>query len=99
MPRGRPRVHVDDAARAAAWRDRQATSVACGEMALTVLDRPTTLLIQRMSAKIVQAAEDPAAVAVDLVKALLDGIEEGAGRNAADAARNFVRYENREAAE
>lgn len=90
--RGRPRLHRDAATRAQAYRDRLRGQASAGEMARVVLDRPTPLLVRRMAAKLCRQAEDPAAAAEAVMRALLEGVEEGGGQQAVQAARNVVRW-------
>lgn len=91
---GRRRIHRDDAARAAAWRARTAgLAVKC-----EILDRPTLHLLQYVARKLAESSVDPALTGAAAARFLLDGLEQGAGRNCSDAARNFVRHETDESA-
>lgn len=96
-PRGRPRQYLDDADRAAAFRERQAVQATRGEMALVILERPTLDLVRHVCRKLAERAEDPAAMGEAVARAMLQGLELGAGGNCADAARNFVRNAGRKA--
>lgn len=87
MPR--PRVHRDDAARAAAWRDRQAALAIKGEL----LDKPTLTTLRGVARRLAAKSKDPEALGRDAVRILLEGLEEGGGAGCADAARRFVRDE------
>lgn len=92
---GRPRKHLDDAARSAAYRARQSHEASLGFMALAILRRPTTKLVTHISRLMAETADDKALVAAQIAEAMLNGLQQGAGGNCADAARNFVRQEKR----
>lgn len=93
MTRGRPRIHADDAERQAAYRERQALAHTKGEMALVIIERPTLALIRYAARKLAERAEDKAHMGAEVARAMLQGLQAGAGGNCADAARNFVRHE------
>lgn len=90
---GRKRVHTSDADRAAAFRKRQGRRQAEAEAALYLMERPTVDVVRFVCRKLAMRAEDPAAIAAAVAQYMLEGLEQGAGRNCADAARNFVRNE------
>lgn len=89
---GRPRKHLDDAAKSAAYRERAAHQAALADMALTILRQPTLKLVAHIAQTLAEKAEDKAEVAARIAEAMLDGLERGGGSNCADAARNVLRY-------
>lgn len=93
--RGRPRIHLDDAARSAAHRERVADQLALLHMYQTVFARPRPPLFEDLAKKIAIEATDKASIAVLTIKAVLDGLNAGAGANCVEAAVNFVKYEYR----
>lgn len=97
--RGRPRIYLDDAERAAAHRERVADAVATGEMLRVIFDRPTPDLIRNLATKFAARREDKAQAGEQLIKALLEGLAAGGGENCAEAAANYVRYEFRRPSE
>ena len=90
---GRPRKHLDDAARSSAYRNRQKHEASLGFMALTILRRPTTKLVTHIARLMADTADDKALMAAQIAEAMLTGLQQGGWRNCADAARNFVRNE------
>ncbi|PWC89817.1 hypothetical protein TSH100_04040 [Azospirillum sp. TSH100] len=64
--RGRPAVHLDQADRQAAYRERQANAQALGEVARQALDRPTPAFLKRLIARALDQADDPEALRADL---------------------------------
>lgn len=72
--RGRPAVHVDGAHRQAAWRERQQIEAAEGWLALQRIERPTLPFVQQLVGRLLERADDPAAVR----RALMDQLA-GAG--------------------
>lgn len=77
--RGRPAVHVDGAARQAAWRERQQIEAAEGWLALQRVERPTLPFVQQLVARLLERSGDPAAVRRALMDQLADPDAAGAG--------------------
>lgn len=90
---GRPRVHVDQAEKSRAHRERVQDQLAEHFMLKTIFDRPTDDLIRYLAAKFAKAHDDKARAGELLAKALLDGLTIGGGENCSEAAANFARYE------
>jgi hypothetical protein len=65
--RGRPAIHLDQAARQAAFRERQADAATLGAVARRALDRPTPAFLKRLIARAIDQADDPAALQADLM--------------------------------
>jgi len=79
-PRGRPPKPggaMDDAERAAAYRDRKAGSDARGAVAWTLFQRPTLKLIEVLVARLLRAAADRGALVVEVRAAVDRGIAAG----------------------
>ncbi len=93
--RGRPRIYSDDAARSAAYRERQAAQADTGEMLLYLWNKPTPGLIQALAAKYAAHLEDKAAAGANLAVALATGLQAGGGENCAEAAVNYFKFEHK----
>lgn len=89
---GRPRKHLDDAARSAAYRERASHQAALADMALTILRQPTLKLVAHIAQTLAEKADDKAEMAARVAEAMLEGLQRGGGANCADAARNVLRY-------
>lgn len=90
---GRKRIYLDDADRAAAYRERRANHATLADMCLTIVNKPTLALVTHCARLIAERAEDKALAGAQVAEAMLAGLAQGGGGNCADAARNFVRYE------
>lgn len=71
--RGRPPVHIDDADRQSAHRERQATRLAMGEAAMALHEKPSPAFVKLMLKRLIEQAADPAAARAELVDYLTDG--------------------------
>lgn len=91
----RPRKHLDDAAKSAAYRERQQGEASLGFMALTILRQPTLRLVTHVTRLMAEKADDKALVAAQIAEAMLIGLQQASGGNCADAARNVLRNELR----
>lgn len=93
--RGRPRQHVDGAARSAAHRERVTDQLDTLHMLRMIFDNPTPALIERLSRRCIEnrgaKGRDIAGAGVELIAALLAGLDAGGGANVSEAAANFVR--------
>lgn len=92
---GRPRIYADDAARAAAHRERRAAQADTGEMLLYLWRKPTPALIQALAEKYAARIEDKAKAGENLAVALAAGLKAGGGSNCSEAAVNYFKFEHK----
>ncbi len=72
-PVGRPRQYLDDADRQAAFRDRQADSLALGGAARALIAKPTLPFVELMMARLLEQAPDRDAMLAALLANLRKG--------------------------
>ncbi|MDP3615010.1 MAG: hypothetical protein Q8R98_24480 [Rubrivivax sp.] len=87
---GRRRIHLDDAERARAYRERQREKFEDGEIARARWDAPTPGFVGFIAKRCIQQADDPSATASAVLAKVLQGIGEGGGPAALATAINFV---------
>lgn len=72
-PGGRPRQYLDDADRQAAFRDRQADSLALGAAARALIAKPTLPFVELMMARLLEQTSDRDAMRAALLAKLRKG--------------------------
>lgn len=76
-PRGRPRRHLDDADRAAAYRERKAQDADLGAIARAVLLKPTARLIEVLVARMLKSSNAKGTTLGEIRAAVDRGIAAG----------------------
>ena len=87
---GRPRIHFDDAARSAAYRERRAARLDDGEIALRQFNHPSINFIGRCARIAALASTDRDAAAQQILAAVISGLRAAGVDVNLDPQANFV---------
>jgi hypothetical protein len=87
---GRPRIHFDDAARSAAYRERRSARLDDGDIALRQFNNPSINFIGRCARMAVGASDRPEEAAQRILAAVIKGLAAAGVQVNLDPQADFV---------